>query len=77
MLVLLMLMLRKFMLQMFIMLMLLTYNARHIDSHVKIASVPKAKTKSASNDPYVSYHNFDATYVLTVNLARFLPVMLD
>jgi cell division protein FtsL len=40
-------------------------HVRHNDSHAKIAHVLKIKIKNASNGPYMSYHTFDASYVLT------------
>jgi hypothetical protein len=41
------------------------HHVRHNVSYAKIAHVPKIKIKNASNGPYMSYHTFDASYVLT------------
>jgi hypothetical protein len=40
-------------------------HARHIASQARFSHMPNAKVKNASNDPFMSYHTFDASYVLT------------
>jgi hypothetical protein len=40
-------------------------HVRHSVPHAKIAYMPNVKLKNASNGPYLSYHTFDASYVLT------------
>jgi hypothetical protein len=42
-----------------------TSHVRHIVSHAKITHVPHVKSRNASNGPYMSYHTFDASYVLS------------
>jgi hypothetical protein len=40
-------------------------HSRHSDSHAKIGQIPKKKIKNASNGPHMSFHTFEASYVLT------------
>jgi hypothetical protein len=43
---------------------------RHNASNDKIVHVPKIKTKNASNGHYMSYHTFNASYVLSRKYAK-------
>jgi hypothetical protein len=40
-------------------------HSRHIVSRAKIVKLPKKKAKNASSGPQLSFHIFDASYVLT------------
>jgi hypothetical protein len=40
-------------------------HSKHFDSHAKISQIPKKKIKNAPNEPHMSFHTFDASYVLT------------
>jgi hypothetical protein len=40
-------------------------HVRHNVSHAKITRVPNVKTNNATNGVYMSYHTFDASYVLS------------
>jgi hypothetical protein len=40
-------------------------HSRHVDSQAKITQMPKNRVKNALNGPLLSFHTFDASYVLT------------
>jgi hypothetical protein len=41
------------------------YHSRHFGSHAKVSQMPKKKIKNASTGPHMSFHTFDASYLLT------------
>jgi hypothetical protein len=45
-------------------------HSSHNDIPAKTAHVPKTRVNNASNDPYMSYHTFDASYVLNHELGK-------
>jgi phage regulator Rha-like protein len=45
-------------------------STRHIASHAKFSHVPNVNTKNALNCPFISYHTFDASYVLALKSSK-------